>query len=259
MVGEGTCCVYQLEAGGTLRALPTALGKREQPGYTAHAWLVDNDAPAGSLAVGSRRGEVLIVADGEVKQALALGGGASAEAIVAHSKGFVVGTSRGTLVAYERDSESKPYRLGHTFAIGGHGSSDTGGGDSMAAAGAAPAPEASDSLAVATSASAAALPGGSTPAPASPSPCRACSLAVCPADEGVACLTSDCQLVQLAASAGGRKGVFSGVQPLAPAFHAGEIRGLATCVRRAVVATAGADRTIRLWNWADKSCELVGG
>ena len=80
---------------------------------------------------------------------------------------------------------------------------------------------------------------------------------MCPADESVACLTSDGQLLALAPAAGGRRGAFSGLQRLAPGFHSGPITGLATCVRRPVVATAGADRTLRLWNWQDKSAELV--
>ena len=94
---------------------------------------------------------------------------------------------------------------------------------------------------------------------------RACSLAVCPADDGVACLTSTNQLVQLAVSSADRKGVFSGMQQLAPGFHAGEISGLATCCRRPIVATAGSsgagggDRTstLRIWNYRDRCAELV--
>lgn len=86
VVGEGTCCLYQIEAGNTLRHLPTVLPKRESTAFTCHAWLTDNDAPAGGLVVGSRRGEVLVVVEGDVKQALQLEEGCSVEALVAHSK-----------------------------------------------------------------------------------------------------------------------------------------------------------------------------
>lgn len=90
MVGEGTCCLYQIEAGNTLRAVPTALTKRESQGYTCHAWLLDGDAAGGggeaALAVGTKRGEVLIVGQGEVKQVLALEDGAAVESLAAHSK-----------------------------------------------------------------------------------------------------------------------------------------------------------------------------
>lgn len=91
VVGEGTCWLYQIEVGNTLRALPTALTKREAQGYTCHAWLLDGDA-AGSggseaaLVVGTKAGEVLIVGQGEVKQALALEDGTAVESLAAHSK-----------------------------------------------------------------------------------------------------------------------------------------------------------------------------
>ncbi len=91
VVGEGTCWLYQIEAGNTLRALPTVLTKREAQGYTCHAWLLDGDA-AGSggseaaLVVGTKAGEVLIVGQGEVKQALALEDGTAVESLAAHSK-----------------------------------------------------------------------------------------------------------------------------------------------------------------------------
>ena len=66
MVGEGTCCQYQIESGNTLRPLPvTALSKREAQQYSCHAWALDNDA-LGLLVVGSRRGELLVVREGEV-------------------------------------------------------------------------------------------------------------------------------------------------------------------------------------------------
>lgn len=144
----------------------------------------------------------------------------------------MAGTSHGTVAAFERDSDSKPYRLAKSFAVDAPHSSAGG-----AAAGLAPG-EAS-----------AALEGSPVVA--------VCSLAVSPADESIALLTSDCRLLQLAVPPGGRRALFSGLQPLGPGFHAGEITGLATCVRRPVVATCGADRTLRLWNWQDGRAELV--
>lgn len=88
VVGEGTCCLYQIEAGNTLRPLPTALTKRESQGYACHAWLLDGDAAGSEAAfvVGTKRGEVLVVAHGEVKQALALEDGAGMTSLAAHSK-----------------------------------------------------------------------------------------------------------------------------------------------------------------------------
>lgn len=152
-------------------------------------------------------------------------------------QGFVAGTSAGMLAAFERDSGSKPYRLAKTYDASAHC------GGTQAAEPAADAPAA----------------GAPAAAGADAAPPRVCSLAVCPGDESVAVLTSANQLLQLAVPAGARKALFSGVAPLAPGFHSGAITGLATCVRRPVVATAGADRTLRIWNWRDATAELVGG
>lgn len=180
----------------------------------------------------------------------------------------MVGTTRGKLLTFERDSDTKPYRLGRTFAIE-HGSSTAAG-----------APPESEPPSVAQSRtgtqsrtqsrSASVMSEGievgslrsGTPvedAAAGVGAPRASSLAASPADDGVAVLTSDGQLLHLGAASGDRRGVYTGLARMAPAFHSGAITGLATCVRRAVVATAGADRTVRIWNYQDKSAELVGG
>ncbi len=148
-------------------------------------------------------------------------------------------------------------------SAGGDGNAADGASACRASASgvATPAVDATDSPHAGTPGAAA--PAGTGAAPGSGSAAasgtRACSLAVSPVDDGVAVLTSNGQLLQLAAAGGDRRGLFSGVQPLAPGFHSGAIVGLAACARRSVVATAGADRTIRLWNYLDKSAELVGG
>lgn len=177
----------------------------------------------------------------------------------------MAGTSRGRLISFERDAESKPYRMGRTFTVeGGVGSSAVVNMGTMAGA-----PVRSSTAGSMTPISEAAESGarpsahGGAPSAAAASgggaSVRACSLAVSPADDGVAVLTSDGQLLQLGMASGDRRGLYSGLQHLAPRFHFGAITGLASCTRRAVVATAGIDRTIRIWNYQDKSAELVGG
>ncbi len=44
VVGDGVCKVFRIEAGNSLKPLPSALAKREGQAYTCHAWLIDNDA-----------------------------------------------------------------------------------------------------------------------------------------------------------------------------------------------------------------------
>ena len=41
--------------------------------------------------------------------------------------------------------------------------------------------------------------------------------------------------------------------PGAPSFHSGEVLGLEACIRKPLLATIGSDRTLRLWNFRDRS------
>lgn len=44
---------------------------------------------------------------------------------------------------------------------------------------------------------------------------------------------------------------------LATPFHCKGILGVDTCIRKPLIATCSIDKTIRLWNYLDKSVELV--
>jgi WD40 repeat protein len=44
---------------------------------------------------------------------------------------------------------------------------------------------------------------------------------------------------------------------LQQAFHSGSVTGLDVCVRRPLIVSCGNDKSIRLWNYAENSCELV--
>lgn len=135
-------------------------------------------------------------------------------------QGFVVGTTAGSLLVYEREGESNPYRLGRTFDI--------------------------EPVAIPPSGLTAASTVG-----------RVRSLALSPGDDSIGCLTEDNQLLLLAVTSGDKKGMYSSLQPMGPGSHQGEVTGLATCIRRPIVATSGTDKTIRLWNYQDRSSELV--
>lgn len=44
---------------------------------------------------------------------------------------------------------------------------------------------------------------------------------------------------------------------LGQAFHFGSITGMDTCVRKPLIATCSADRSVRVWNFLENSCEVV--
>ena len=43
---------------------------------------------------------------------------------------------------------------------------------------------------------------------------------------------------------------------LSDKFHTGEITGLDVCVRKPLVATCGTDRTVRIWNYIERTLEV---
>ncbi len=46
-------------------------------------------------------------------------------------------------------------------------------------------------------------------------------------------------------------------QVLGTSNHSGPITGMDVCVRKALIATCcSTDRSVRLWNWAERTCEL---
>ena len=40
-------------------------------------------------------------------------------------------------------------------------------------------------------------------------------------------------------------------------FHNGAILGLDVCARKPLVVTCGVDKTVRVWNYLEKTCELA--
>ncbi|VDP93070.1 unnamed protein product [Echinostoma caproni] len=45
-------------------------------------------------------------------------------------------------------------------------------------------------------------------------------------------------------------------EPMAQAFHHGQILGLDTCIRKPLIATCAADRSVRIWNFESNTLEL---
>ena len=47
------------------------------------------------------------------------------------------------------------------------------------------------------------------------------------------------------------------MQSLLSGYHQGEVTGLSGCFRKPIVASTAADRTLRLWNFNDRSATLA--
>eukprot|EP00929_Paragymnodinium_shiwhaense_P023266 TRINITY_DN1460_c0_g2_i1.p1 TRINITY_DN1460_c0_g2~~TRINITY_DN1460_c0_g2_i1.p1 ORF type:complete len:1226 (+),score=432.73 TRINITY_DN1460_c0_g2_i1:97-3774(+) len=84
------------------------------------------------------------------------------------------------------------------------------------------------------------------------------SLALSPSEEVLAVATSKAQLLQLSLLGqdllkAEEAPVF---EPVLTPFHTGPILGMDVCTRKPLVVTCGVDKSVRVWNYHDKTCEL---
>lgn len=95
-------------------------------------------------------------------------------------------------------------------------------------------------------------------APSSRSVGAVAALAVSPSEEILAIATSNSQLLQLGLSQSDllKTEDASGVDHMLTSFHSGQILGLDVCVRKPWVVTCGVDKSVRIWNYIDRTQEL---
>eukprot|EP00931_Biecheleriopsis_adriatica_P073734 TRINITY_DN47969_c0_g1_i1.p1 TRINITY_DN47969_c0_g1~~TRINITY_DN47969_c0_g1_i1.p1 ORF type:complete len:1245 (+),score=388.72 TRINITY_DN47969_c0_g1_i1:82-3735(+) len=84
------------------------------------------------------------------------------------------------------------------------------------------------------------------------------SLALSPSEELLAVTTSTAQLYQLSLLGqdllkAEEAPVF---EPVLTPFHTGAILGMDVCTRKPLVVTCGNDKSVRVWNYVEKTCEL---
>jgi len=84
------------------------------------------------------------------------------------------------------------------------------------------------------------------------------SLALSPSEENLAVTTSNAQLYQLSLLGqdllkAEEAPVF---EPVLTPFHTGPILGMDVCTRKPLVVTCGMDKSVRIWNYLEKTCEL---
>merc|ERR1719331_1954200 len=83
------------------------------------------------------------------------------------------------------------------------------------------------------------------------------SMAMSPTEEILACTTSSAQLYQLSLLGSDllKGDELAQVEPMLTGFHVGPILGMDVCIRKPLVVTCGMDKTVRVWNYVDKTCE----
>ncbi len=87
---------------------------------------------------------------------------------------------------------------------------------------------------------------------------RVRALAASPSEDALVCALDNSQLFLFALSnAEIMKPEEMNFEFLVSSFHAGAATGLDTCLRKPLIATCGVDKSVRVWNYFDKSLELL--
>ena len=206
--------------------------KREPQDYVAGAWLPDEKA-----VIATENGELLIIENFEYRCMLPTSPNDSKPvgSIVAYSKGFVVGGCNGSLRIYERSDDAREfYKCTKVFTIRNK-----------------PNKAAAD---------------GKVPATASAGPtsvtCSITNMAVSPTEDSLVVSTSDHQLFTFSLSNTDiLKEDGMNFETLHVPFHKpgngglATITGLDTCIWKPLVVSTGLDKTVRVWNYQEKTLE----
>eukprot|EP00163_Fabomonas_tropica_P019041 TRINITY_DN334_c0_g1_i4.p1 TRINITY_DN334_c0_g1~~TRINITY_DN334_c0_g1_i4.p1 ORF type:complete len:1057 (+),score=414.00 TRINITY_DN334_c0_g1_i4:945-4115(+) len=84
------------------------------------------------------------------------------------------------------------------------------------------------------------------------------TLAITPSEDTLACALENGQLFQLSLSNTDMyKSDEMNFEQLAQPFHQGTITGVDVCIRKPLVATCSTDKSVRIWNYNDRSLDLV--
>eukprot|EP00929_Paragymnodinium_shiwhaense_P023265 TRINITY_DN1460_c0_g1_i1.p1 TRINITY_DN1460_c0_g1~~TRINITY_DN1460_c0_g1_i1.p1 ORF type:complete len:1300 (+),score=429.10 TRINITY_DN1460_c0_g1_i1:78-3977(+) len=226
VIGDGVFKFFRLQE-GSFKTIPNQLSKLREStnqNYVCHAWLHDD-----RLVICSESGDCLLFdSGGEFKMVLPCSPGEmrSLLCVTAFSKGFVTGGDNGTIRVFERHDDPKEMFKQQKVVvlnsnnIGAQGNNTTNQGPVRSV-------------------------GAVT------------SLAVSPSEEVLAIATSNSQLLQLGLSQSDLlKTEDSGVDHILTSFHSGPILGLDVCVRKPLVVTCGIDKSVRIWNYVEKTQEL---
>eukprot|EP00898_Chlorokybus_atmophyticus_P003830 jgi/Chlat1/4448/Chrsp29S00328 len=248
VVGDGICKTFRL-ADSLLKLLPSSITKRDQQNYVCHAWL---PADVDRCVVATDNGELLLLENGEYKTTIPYTWeGRSIECIIGYSKGFIVGGERGRVTVFERadpgDGGSPAYRPGRTARVLP---------PSGATASTMPVSEMSGSS---ISGPSGLGPGGSGLTAAEVA-LRVRSLALSPSEETLVAATRGGNLLTLALSASDmmlKADEEARFEPLQHGFHMQGVTGLDLCIRKPLAVTCSTDKSVRVWNYLERTCEMV--
>ncbi|TPP41044.1 WD domain, G-beta repeat family protein [Leishmania donovani] len=187
--------------------------------YLAHTWLIEEES---RLVVSTDNGDLLLFEKQQYKHPLPLSpsDGIAITALASYTKGFVCGGDMGLITLFERTLSKEMYRKVRTFRFAADGR-----------------------YGAVTDLTTASKIGAQVPV------IRAFTFTPPPAEEMLAFLTSTKQIYSLnVPNADFTKAEDMVFQPVGQPFHTGGVVAVDTCVQRPLVATAGRDGSVFLWN-----------
>ena len=198
----------------------------------------DGDKQSGTqvCVVADDAGELLIVENGEVRAVLPSPGLHSGiDVVVAHgTKGFICGGEHGKIYMYEKTDDQQMFKLVKTFSVPIFSESGPDGRNESRS----------------TQASEGHHVGGAS--------ARIKSLTLSPSEETLVCGLQNNQIYVVdLVDADILKEEEMQFEMLSSAFHEKGICGIDACVKKPLVATCSSDKTVRIWNYLDMSCELA--
>lgn len=216
IIGDGVFKFFRLQE-GTFKGIPNQLNKmREASNQNYVCHTWLNDD---RLIVCSEAGDALLFdSGGEFKMVLPCSPcePRSLLCVASFSRGFIAGSEKGVVTFYERSDDAK-----EMFRKAKEVKLDSSMAGPMPSVGAVTA------------------------------------MTVSPAEETVAIATSSNQLLTFSLSPTDfLKAEEGNVEHALTSFHTGPIFGLDVCVRKPLVVTCGTDKTVRIWNFVDRTQEL---
>ncbi|KPA78076.1 hypothetical protein ABB37_06806 [Leptomonas pyrrhocoris] len=195
--------------------------------YLAHSWLMED---ANRLVVSTDNGDLLLFEDKQYQHPLPLSpsDGIAITALASYTKGFACGGDMGLITLFERTRSKEMYRKVRTFRFNADGTQGLSGDLTTAS-----------------------KIGAEVPV------IRAFTFTPPPAEEMLAFLTSTKQMYALnVPNADFTKAEDMVFQPVGQPFHTSSIAAVDTCAQRPLVATAGRDGSVFLWNTITNVVEL---
>ena len=84
------------------------------------------------------------------------------------------------------------------------------------------------------------------------------NMTLSPSEDNLLCTLDSCQILNLTlSSAESMKGEEIKFENLTQSFHHGHIYGMDTCIRKPLIGTCSQDKSVRVWNYVDNTCDLV--